>query len=183
MAIVCGLDYESIVLSIQYFYDIPMSTWKNEFVEPHALTIPVILASKFYELEPFHSSAIEKMANINFHLYPLAEILCLEKLDYCLYKMNLVNTWVNIVKLLDFANKTDDESCLVFFCFLKTLSQMETLEDINFHDLSHATLELADIHDNFEHFFENSLSIIDSKLKEYAKKIILAKGQEHPTLS
>lgn len=178
LAVLCNLDYESIILSIQYFYDIPISTWKNEFVKPHALTIPIILASKFYELEPFHSSAIEKMANVNFHLYSLAEVVCLEKLDYCLYKMNLVNTWVNIVKLLDSANKTDYEYHLVFFCFLKTLSQMKTLEDMNFDHLSHATLKLADDYDNFERLFENSVSIIDSKLKEYAKQIIYAKKED-----
>lgn len=178
LAVLCDLDYESIILSIQYFYDIPISTWKNELVEPHSLTIPVILASKFYELEPFHSSAIEKMANVNFHMYSLAEVLCLEKLDYCLYKMDLVNTWVNIVKLLDFANKTLDEYNLVFFCFLKILSQMETLENMNFDHLSRATLILADVHNSFEHLFEESLFIIDSKLKEHAKKIILTKEKE-----
>ena len=178
LAVLCDLDYESIILSIQYFYDIPISTWKNELVEPHALTIPVILASKFYELEPFHSSAIEKMANVNFHMYSLAEVLCLEKLDYCLYKMDLVNTWVNIVKLLDFANKTLDDYNLVFFCFLKILSQMEMLENMNFDHLSRATLMLADVYNSFEHLFEESPFIIDSKLKEHAKKIILTKEKE-----
>jgi hypothetical protein len=92
--------------------------------------------------------------------------------------MNLVNTWVNLVKLLDFVNKTEDEYHLVFFCFLKTLSQMETLEDMNFDHLSHATLKLADDYDNFESLLENSVSIIDSNLKEYAKKIIFAKVEE-----
>lgn len=174
LATLCGLDNESILLSIQYFYDIPSSIWKHESVKSHSITIPVVLASKFYELEPFKSSAIAKIGNVNFCAYALAEVLCLQELDYCLYRMNLVNTWVKIVKVLKSANKTKDECQFIFFCFLKILTHLESLESMNFDDLARISLKLGDMYDNFEHLFKGSLSFVDLKLKEYSEKIVSA---------
>ena len=173
LSTLCEINNESTLLSIQYFHDIPSSIWENELIRSHEKSIPVILASKFYELEPFHSSAIQTMDSGKFFdNYSLAEVLCLQSLDYCLYRMDLVNAWIKLIKLLQNAKRTNNECDLVFFCFLKVLSHLKTLQNIDFDIISKASLSLADMYEAFNFFWKDSNLTIDLNLIECAQKII-----------